>query len=303
MAGCSAPERPTSELELTVSDSGGLKVVEIRQPLDFRTFQPVAEARTDLTLGVIEDGFGHIADVAGFADGRIAVLDRTELRVVQYDAAAKMIRQFGRKGAGPGEFADPIGLALFGDSADHSRLENAGVVRCGRRVMGWPAKSHGDSSTILVNSLKGDPLAIVRLPVERNAITLEDRKAFADWFYKEDILKNTPASWHEVVERYSRRTFHKMVIEAMRWATLAPTTTALYGDRQYLWIAGFAPNDYSTGRSLTWLGVNIETRQTRTIRLPRTGARVRDFAGGYVYTTYQDFDGIMGLERHPAACN
>ena len=364
-------------------------------------------------LGGVENGFGHIADIAAFSDGRFAVLDRTELRVTLFNPAGAVIRHFGRKGSGPGEFADPIALSTFGnrlvvrDSRTRAPLllfdttgeyvstvtsipagdwkaseirfvvarttdapfrmpaedlttrlmrltdnafafvlqevpdlnpqteapspiayliafDSAGIAGdtidqatapvdlvashapgrllnqhwyAGRPLWttgdGWLARGHGDSSAIVVRSLNGHTMLIVHLASDRAPITQHDRELFADWFYNEDVRKNTSVKWQEAIRnRLSRRRFTEMTVEATPWADLAPTATALYGDGKCLWIAGFAQDDYPTGRSLTWLAVNVETGQTRMVRIPRRGARTREFSGGYIYASYTDPFGL-----------
>jgi hypothetical protein len=68
----------------------------------------------DLEIGGL-DGFGHLADVAGFDDGRFAVLDRMNQRVTVHGRDGQTTRRMGRSGGGPGEFAGPIVMARVSD--------------------------------------------------------------------------------------------------------------------------------------------------------------------------------------------
>jgi hypothetical protein len=53
---------------------------------------------------------GHVADVTTFSDGRFAILDRLNDRIVLYNALGTPIRVIGRAGPGPGELGDPVAL-------------------------------------------------------------------------------------------------------------------------------------------------------------------------------------------------
>jgi hypothetical protein len=57
------------------------------------------------------DLFGHIAAIAVDDDDRIYVLDSTAHEVRVFDRSGTHVRSFGGKGAGPGEFDQPIGMA------------------------------------------------------------------------------------------------------------------------------------------------------------------------------------------------
>jgi hypothetical protein len=58
---------------------------------------------------------GSVQDVAILDDGSIAILDGLERRIVLLGPDGDVVRSFGRRGAGPGEFEQPLGIA-----ADHS---------------------------------------------------------------------------------------------------------------------------------------------------------------------------------------
>jgi hypothetical protein len=68
----------------------------------------------DLRIGGV-DGFAHVADVAGFDDGRFAVLDRMNEQITVHARDGKVIHRMGQAGRGPGEFAGPIVLARVSD--------------------------------------------------------------------------------------------------------------------------------------------------------------------------------------------
>jgi hypothetical protein len=57
----------------------------------------------------------HVADVATWPDGQIAILDRLQKHVVVIDSQRSVVRILGRGGSGPGEFTDPLALEVFGD--------------------------------------------------------------------------------------------------------------------------------------------------------------------------------------------
>ena len=58
-------------------------------------------------------------DVAPGPDGSLFVVDRTANRVVQYDAAGKVLRTFGQFGSGPGEVKAPLSVSVGSDGAIH----------------------------------------------------------------------------------------------------------------------------------------------------------------------------------------
>jgi hypothetical protein len=69
-------------------------------------------------------------EVGADRDGRIYVLDRTGGRVLVFGQAGRMVGTLGRPGAGPGEFSDPVALAVSaeGDVAAYD-YATGGVVR------------------------------------------------------------------------------------------------------------------------------------------------------------------------------
>jgi hypothetical protein len=52
----------------------------------------------------------RVADVAPMGEGRFAVLDGREARIVIYDSAGVLVSTLGRRGQGPGEFVSPWAL-------------------------------------------------------------------------------------------------------------------------------------------------------------------------------------------------
>ena len=75
-----------------------------------RTLEP------DLVIGSGDAGFGHLADVTSYPDGRIAVVDRMESRISIYSRNGRELEHFGREGDGPGEFRSPFAITRFGDN-------------------------------------------------------------------------------------------------------------------------------------------------------------------------------------------
>jgi streptogramin lyase len=62
--------------------------------------------------GAEEYTFGRVAGVTMAADGSLFVLDQQARAVRVFDAEGRHLRSFGRSGGGPGELAQPSGLAL-----------------------------------------------------------------------------------------------------------------------------------------------------------------------------------------------
>lgn len=424
---CAEGEAEPGELGYAATDSAGIQVIRLSDALDFRSpQQSVSMLAADLTLGGDSSTFGHIADIAGFADGRFAVLDRMNADVTVFSREGREIRRFGRKGNGAGEFANPIAIVTFGgrfvvrDSRRRTpllvfdttgaflasptqtikgdwnthlirlviprttdapfrmpledltlrllplsngtfayvlqteqilppsaelaastafliRFDSAAVagdtidrdlapvdapmptapdryleqaLYVGRPVWAtgdsWIAHGHGDSAHITVVNKELAPIALVELSPARSRISESDQRIFADWFYREDVLKHGPEAQATQVKALmgtpAIEPYTNQIVKAMHFAQLAPTITSMHGDGACLWVAGFNPEDYPTGTSLTWLGINVRSGRVAVYRFPRRGARVRDFAGGFAYTTYQDDDGLHWLERYKANC-
>jgi hypothetical protein len=66
-------------------------------------------------------GFGAISGIALDRDGRIYASDLTEVQVVVFSPAGKLLATIGRKGQGPGEFEGPSGPAIGADGALYVR--------------------------------------------------------------------------------------------------------------------------------------------------------------------------------------
>ena len=93
------------------------------------------------TVGVLGDAFAEdeyqFADVswerlAGDDAGNLYVLDRQGARVLKYDPDGRHLATYGRKGEGPGELSQPLGLAVGpGDTVWVTDFSN-------RRLTGYP---------------------------------------------------------------------------------------------------------------------------------------------------------------------
>lgn len=80
--------------------------------------QPATRLRVErvLTLGGDHAGrdatFADVADIAATASGELYVLDSGDKSVRVFTPAGRLVRRFGREGAGPGEFSLPVALRL-----------------------------------------------------------------------------------------------------------------------------------------------------------------------------------------------
>jgi hypothetical protein len=59
--------------------------------------------------------FGSIEGLGHTPTGRIAVLDRVSADVRLYDGRGRMVRRIARRGSGPGELNNPLGMILYPD--------------------------------------------------------------------------------------------------------------------------------------------------------------------------------------------
>jgi len=113
----SHPRGPVVRLDSTTRDSAGTTVLTLSKSPDAAAAGDVSavELAPDLDLGGGQrDGFNIVADVATFRDGAIAVLDLVDCDVALFDSTGALVRRFGRKGDGPGEFRFPVALSAVG---------------------------------------------------------------------------------------------------------------------------------------------------------------------------------------------
>jgi hypothetical protein len=73
------------------------------------------EVRIGSLDGADEYVLGDVSEIAVGRDGSIYVYDRQVPVLRKYDAAGKFVKQFGRKGQGPGEYLNAGGLAVLAD--------------------------------------------------------------------------------------------------------------------------------------------------------------------------------------------
>ncbi|MCK4671967.1 MAG: hypothetical protein KAT47_05425 [Candidatus Aegiribacteria sp.] len=67
-------------------------------------------------LGEANLVFGRIVDAVKTADGGVLALDLTTLNVRRFDSNGAFIGSAGREGSGPGEFQNPMGIAILEDN-------------------------------------------------------------------------------------------------------------------------------------------------------------------------------------------
>lgn len=65
--------------------------------------------------GAEHEMFGVVGQVDFDAEGNLYVFDRENARVVVFDRQGEFVRQFGKKGEGPGELRLPSGMSVFDD--------------------------------------------------------------------------------------------------------------------------------------------------------------------------------------------
>lgn len=88
---------------------------------------PAAEVpRLDLTTGITIPAIGDVADIA-LAGDQIYVLDGAVPRIVVVDTVSGAVTEFGRRGGGPGEFQNPMSLAVSPDGSTIAVLDGSAV--------------------------------------------------------------------------------------------------------------------------------------------------------------------------------
>jgi hypothetical protein len=100
----------------TVRDSAGIRIVtNATAAVPARRLEP----RPILSLGEDESGttFGSVAGAVRLSDGSVVVADGKANELRLFDAAGRLVRPIGRRGAGPGDFRWIAGLwRLAGDT-------------------------------------------------------------------------------------------------------------------------------------------------------------------------------------------
>ena len=109
LAACGGAEEPR---EVVHPDLSGLAAEEVENDssnLNGRFLDPI------LRLGVVDGPehltFGNVGSIAPMPDGGILVLDDMNHVVRQFDRSGAFLGEFGRRGDGPLEFRDPVGLS------------------------------------------------------------------------------------------------------------------------------------------------------------------------------------------------
>jgi len=111
-----------------------------------------------------ESAFGQVFDLAAADDGTLYLLDWSAAEVRVFDGAGQFLRRIGRRGFGPGEFAQPMKLELVGDTLWVLDPGNARITVFNRRgeVLGThtSAGRGGASSWNLVHLLRDGSLLV-----------------------------------------------------------------------------------------------------------------------------------------------
>ena len=172
-------------------------VVVVRNPPEglwspSETWSLTEELRIGSAMSEGPDLFGRITDIAVDREGRIHVLDRQAKELRTFSPVGEHIRTVGREGSGPGEFSDPIGLALSPDGnlwvvdPDNTRytlLDTAGeYVTAHRRHLGgyslpWNG-GFGTDGRLYEKIFTAGRTAVVRMDT---TLTPEDTTLFPDF--------------------------------------------------------------------------------------------------------------------------
>jgi hypothetical protein len=96
----------SSDPDVAVVDSGSVRITTItmdRWPLSEWSLDPTPLATITGRRPDDSTGFGLVGPVRFLSDGRIAIADVSESRVLLFDASGRFERAFGKRGDGPGE--------------------------------------------------------------------------------------------------------------------------------------------------------------------------------------------------------
>ncbi|HEX6939494.1 MAG TPA: hypothetical protein VF158_08780 [Longimicrobiales bacterium] len=179
----------------------------------------------------------------------------------------------------------------------------------------WYALGHGDSSHVVVRSLKGDTLLIVRWPGTREPVQEEDQINAGKWSTSAQILLSSRS--RELVTENP----HLVELEVenranntMQFADTMATIAAAYGAGRCLFLSGINPRDWQDGASLTWVVIDVvEGTLARVVRLvppsdaisgefkaaEQKGIGVRTFDTHHAFGSYRNSDGLSLVVRYP----
>jgi DNA-binding beta-propeller fold protein YncE len=88
------------------------------------------------------------AGIAEAADGRVVVSDAGAHQVVVFDTAGKVVARWGKRGAGPGEFNEPAGIAIHSDAVfvvdrGNHRVQRFSLDGRSQQIIGGPGSGPG----------------------------------------------------------------------------------------------------------------------------------------------------------------
>lgn len=202
---------PSLEGQSTIRDSAGIRIVD-----NVRAAWPAGRAWSIATpplvdIGSGEDSLYELSTVMGavrLSDGSIAVANMGSSNIRVYDPRGRFVRAIGRRGQGPGEFRQVMGLARRpGDTlvVVDSREELEYFTADGRFVRGLRSPSHRDGLVISDFHLFADG-SFARTSWPQGHHRTEDR-----WLDSLVVVHVTPAdtmgriiSRHPAIE-YTRR--------------------------------------------------------------------------------------------------
>lgn len=104
---------PSVNAQQVTRDSAGVRIVENARPAWSVAQSWRLAAQPSIDIGSGEDSLYELATVMGAArlsDGRIAVANMGTGNIRMYDARGRFVRAIGRRGQGPGEFRQVMGL-------------------------------------------------------------------------------------------------------------------------------------------------------------------------------------------------
>src|SRR6185503_5497678 len=103
----------TPAIAQTSKDSAGVRVVENVRPVWTGNRSWTLSAKPVVDIGSGDDSLYQLATVMGavrLSDGSIAVATMSTNNIRVYDARGRYVRAIGRRGQGPGEFRQVMGL-------------------------------------------------------------------------------------------------------------------------------------------------------------------------------------------------
>jgi 6-bladed beta-propeller len=220
-----------------------------------------AEIRIGVLQGADEYMFGEVESIAVSAEGDIYVMDSQVPALRKYDSTGTYVTTFGRKGGGPGEYAQPDGgLAVLADGRvvlrDPANARLNIYAPDGQYLDAWRLPGGGGFST-------NDPLYLDSQGNIYTTVLLEIGAAPWDWTY--GLARFTPEGTHTDTLRVPTWDFERSVVTGERKGSRSSSSVPFTPNTSW----SFSPFGYFVGGVSTDYHFDLYRRDGTRLRIER----------------------------------